>query len=1043
MKQFCKKTVLFTALFAMISLFTFAQTNITGVVKDDSGVPIPGASVIVKGTKNGTTTSPEGKFSLSVPANATLTVSYIGYSAQDVAVGNQTTLNISLKSASSNLDEVVVVAYGTQKKSSLTGAIATISPKQLKERPVTSVQNALQGVTPGLTILQRPGDVSANAAASTSVNIRGRSSLAGAGTPLYIIDGIPASGQEFGSLNSNDIMSMSVLKDASSAALYGSRAANGVILVTTKRGSGEKTTVELNANYGWQTPTRIAKYLGSVDYVNLYNEALTNAGLPKVFTDEQIQKYQSGNEPDLYPNTDWYKEVLKKSAPLSDINLNINSPGKITSSYLGVSYLTQESLVPDRSQQRFVAKLNTESKIVPDVLKVGTNFSYINASLERKGNIAWTELNRSLPTTVFRQSNGQWGSIDNGKASATLAGRNQARLIEEGSKGWDRNNYFQTAANATLTPLKGLSINGLVSLKFTDGNSWAFNNTLDPINDFLTGNPLTATQRLNNDMSEYFSKRRELLTQGTVDYERTFGKHFGKVTIGASQESNMLRASFVGRRNFVNNDLTTVVTGSSNGEDIISDAEAAATAAGGPAGIFGLANRSSAEEWAMRSVFGRFNYTFADKYLLELNTRIDYSSRFRADVRRAVFPSASAGWVVSKENFLSNVKWVDNLKLRASYGSLGNQDVVKIGNYFDLLNTGYQYSFEGTAQGGVWQSNGSFATTSWEKVYMANFGIDMTLFKGKLDITAEYYIKDTKDLLLSNTVQNTYYLTPPFTNSAATRNKGFELMVNHNNKIGNDFSYSLGGNVSLIKAEITKIGADNNDRFDGNFIQRVGESIGSFYGWEADGLFATDADVATHAFQSSNTKAGDIKYIDQNGDNKIDALDRKIIGNDVPFVNYGFNLSANYKGFDLNVITYGVAKVKTYMGQEASTPFFNGASAKEQMLNRWTVDNPDPNADFPRTLLTSNAGHNINQLSSFYLFSGSYFRIRGITLGYTIPQNVVKKIGLAKLRVYGAANNPFTIMGDKRLGDFDPESASGRGGYPGIKTYSIGLSAGF
>ncbi|WP_165501334.1 TonB-dependent receptor [Pedobacter psychrodurus] len=1014
--------------------------DVIGTILDEIGKGIPGASIKVKGKEQGTMSDEAGNFKLTgVADDATLVISYLGYQTKEVKAS--ATVKVTMVPQTNDLNEVVVVAYGTQKKSSLTGAIATITPKQLKERPVTSIQNALQGISPGLTILQRPGDVSASATGGTAVNIRGRSSLAGAGTPLYIIDGIPASSQEFATLNPNDISGMSVLKDASSAALYGSRAANGVIMVTTRRGGGEKATIEFNANYGWQSPTRIAKYLGSVDYTTLYNEALTNVGRSPMYTPAQIELYRNGSQPDLYPNTDWYKEVLRPSAPQADVNLNINAPGKITSSYLGLNYLTQESLIPNKDQDRFNAKLNTETKVIENILKVGTNISFINQAFDRLGNLAWTELNRSLPTTVFRQSNGQWGSVNNGTvASSSIPYRNQARMIAESSKGNNRNNLLQTAANATLTPLKGLSINGLVSLKFTNNNSTAFNNTMTPINNFLTGNPISlpAGVGTQNDLREYWVKRKELLVQGTADYERTFGKHYGKLTVGASQESNVLRSAFIGRRNFPNNDLSTIINGSGNGEDILSDNNNDDIIAG----VFGLANRTAAEEWSMRSMFGRFNYAFEDKYLLEVNARIDYSSRFREDVRRAFFPSFSAGWVVSKEDFMKNITWVDNLKLRGSYGSLGNQDVVAVGNYFNRLNAGFQYSFEGTAQDGIWQADGSWPTTTWEKVYMTNFGVDMTLFKGKLDITADYYIKDTKDLLLRNAALAFYPLNVPFTNSASTRNTGVELAINHNNRIGKDFTFSIGGNLSLIKSKITKIGDNNNDRFDGQFIQRVGESIGSFYGYIADGLFVSNAEVASHAFQDARTRAGDIKYRDINGDNVINAADRTVIGNDVPFVNYGFNLSAAYKGFDFNILTYGVAKVKTYLGQEASAPFFNGANAKVQLLNRWTKENPDPNADFPRTLLTADAGHNIDQLSSFYLFSGSYFRVRGITLGYTLPQNAVKKIGLSKLRIYGTTNNPFTIMADKRLGDYDPESASGRGGYPGIKTWSFGLSAG-
>jgi len=1014
--------------------------DVIGTILDEIGKGIPGASIKVKGKEQGTMSDEGGNFKLTgVADDAILIISYLGYQTKEVKAS--ATVKVTLVAQSNDLNEVVVVAYGTQKKSSLTGAIATITPKQLKERPVTSIQNALQGISPGLTILQRPGDVSASATGGTAVNIRGRSSLAGAGTPLYIIDGIPASSQEFATLNPNDISGMSVLKDASSAALYGSRAANGVIMVTTKRGGGEKATIEFNANYGWQSPTRIAKYLGSVDYTTLYNEALTNVGRSPMYTPAQIELYRNGSQPDLYPNTDWYKEVLRPSAPQADVNLNINAPGKITSSYLGLNYLTQESLIPNKDQDRFNAKLNTETKVIENILKIGTNISFINQAFDRLGNLSWTELNRSLPTTVFRQSNGQWGSVNNGTvASSSIPYRNQARMIAESSKGSNRNNLLQTAANATLTPLKGLSINGLVSLKFTNNNSTAFNNTMTPINNFLTGNAiaLPAGQGTQNDLREYWSKRKELLIQGTADYERTFGKHYGKLTVGASQESNVLRSAFLGRRNFPNNDLSTIINGSGNGEDILSDNNGDDIIGG----VFGLANRTAAEEWSMRSMFGRFNYAFNDKYLLEVNARIDYSSRFREDVRKAFFPSFSAGWVVSKEDFMKNINWVDNLKLRGSYGSLGNQDVVSVGNYFNRLNAGFQYSFEGTAQDGIWQADGSWPTTTWEKVYMTDFGVDMTLLKGKLDITADYYIKDTKDLLLQNAALKTYPLKVPFTNSASTRNTGVELAINHNNRIGKDFTFSIGGNLSLIKSKITKIGDNNNDRFDNQYIQRVGESLGSFYGYIADGLFVSNEEVASHPFQDARTRAGDIKYRDINGDNVINAADRTIIGNDVPFVNYGFNLSAAYKGFDFNILTYGVAKVKTYLGQEASAPFFNGANAKVQLLNRWTQENPDPNADFPRTLLTANAGHNIDQLSSFYLFSGSYFRVRGITLGYTLPQNAVKKIGLSKLRIYGTTNNPFTIMADKRLGDYDPESASGRGGYPGIKTWSFGLSAG-
>lgn len=1023
---------------------TKANINVTGKVVDEAGLAIPGATVKVKGTALGGITDVNGQFKIAnVDEKAILVISYLGYITQEVSAGSGNPLMIKLAVQASNLSEVVVVAYGTQKKSSLTGAIATISPKELKDRPVTSMQNALQGISPGLTVLQRPGDVSRTSDGTSSgsggVSIRGRSSLQGNGTPMYIVDGIPSTSVEFSALNPNDIASVSILKDASSAALYGSRAANGVIMVTTKRGGGDKTVVELNADYGFQKATFLPKYVGSVDYANLYNEARTNAGGKPLFTPAQIQAYQDGSQPDLYPNTNWYDQVLRKTAPQSNISLNVNSPGKTTSSYLGLNYLTQESLIPDKKQSRVGGKLNTESVIVPDILKFGTNLSFTSQNFDRQGDMSWVELNRSLPTSVFRQSNGEWGSMDNGVVNSQTAGRNQARSIQEGGWSWDRDNYLQTAANIVLTPLKGLSVTGLTSFKFTDGNSNTFKSTTAPINNFLTGAPIISTANTVNDMKEYYRKRREFLVQGTANYERTFGKHYGKITIGGSQESNVYRTAFVGRKNFPNNDMTTVGSGSSNAEDINSDDD-------------GQANRSGQTEWAMRSVFGRFNYTFNDKYLFEVNTRIDYSSRFRSDIRRAVFPSFSAGWNMSKEDFMKDISWISNLKLRGSYGSLGNQDVVPVGNYFGLINTGYQYSFEGSAQDGTWQGKIPNPLATWEKVYMTDFGVDMSLFHGKLDITADYYVKNTKDLLLRVSTLETIGVNTsttdarntglPLINAASTQNRGFEFGFTHNNKIGNDFSYSINGNFSIIKNKITKLG-DGRDNLSDPYIQRIGESIGSYYGLEADGLFADAADVKNHAFQSAATGPGDIKYKDLNGDGKIDALDRKVLGNDVPWFNYGFNISASYKGFDFSVLTYGVANVKTYLSQEAAFPFFNGANVKEQWLNRWTVDNPNPNADFPRILTSAAGGQNYTQTSSFWLFSGAYFRVRGITLGYTLPKQVTKKFGMSRLRIYGTTNNPFTIMADKRLADYDPESGSGRGGYPGIKTYSLGLNASF
>jgi len=1008
-----------------------SNIDVKGKVFDESGKPLPGAVIKVKGKGQAASTDAAGNFHLSnVEENAVLTISFIGYITKEVtATKDLGTIALELDNA--KLEEVVVVGYGTQKKTSLTGAVATITASQINDRPVTSMQNALQGVSPGLTVIQRPGDVSSVG----TITLRGRSNL-GSSVPMYIIDGVPATSTQFASLNPNDVESISVLKDAASASIYGSRAANGVLVVTTKRGQGGDGTpsIELNTNYGIQSPTRLPKYTNATDYATLYNEALTNAGKAPLYSAAQIQKFADGSDPDNYANTDWYKLALKKNPKQSNSTISISSAGKATNYYFSASYLNQESLVPNKDQNRYTVNLNADTRI-NSMLKIGTIISYYRQNFDtRGGELNWTSLNRLTPVLAARQSDGSWGTIAGGALSSTLAADNVLRRMAEAGKSYNRNNYLQTAATAVLTPVKGLSVNGLVSLKTTNTNSWAFTNTMDPLINFITKAPLTSTAVTINELKEKWGKVQNFLVQGYADYQYTAGDHFAKIMVGASQESNITRYAYLGRKNFPNNDMTTIVSGSSAAEDVsvLKDDDNNDI----------LGNSTSDLEWAMRSFFGRFNYSFKNRYLLEANLRMDYSSRFDPAYRKAVFPSFSAGWRISQEGFMKNISWINDLKLRGSWGSLGNQDAVPLGNYFSLLNLGYSYSFDGVPYDGVSQSFGVNQLATWEKVYMTNIGLDFSTLKGKLNVTADYYIKNSKDILIKPTGRSTYALTPPFENLGSVRNKGLELNLNYNDMIGNDFKYTIGVNLSKISNKITGLGGDNSRTHDTYYIDQLGASVGSFYGYQAEGLFKDAADVSSHAFQSAATGPGDIKYKDLNGDGKIDATDRTVIGNDVPFLNYGVSLSGSYKGFSLEILTYGVANVKTYFDSEAGSPFFNSAGIKEPFKNRWTKENPDPNAEFPR-LLRSQDGPQNTQISSFWLFSGSYFRVRGLTLGYTLPTLITHNLKAQSIRFFVTANNPFTYMADKRLADYDPESGSGRGGYPGVKTWSLGASIKF
>lgn len=1009
---------------------TKLQERVNGTVTSEEG-PVSGVTVYVKEDSSiATATDADGKYSINAESGQTLVFSTIGYEKAEYVVTGST-LNATLISSSESLDEVVVVAFGTQKKENLTGSVATITPKELQERPVTSLANALQGVTPGLTVLSRPGEVAKGNDAG--ITVRGRSNL-GTPAPMYIIDGIPASGAEFSALNPNDISSMSVLKDAASASLYGSRAANGVILITTKSGGGDKPAIGFSANYGWQNSTRLPDFANSLEYIELYNRADENAGKAPTFTEDIINKYRTGEDPDLYPNTDWYKEIVNQGAPQRDVSVNITAPGELADYYLGLNYFDRESLSPGRTQNRINIKLNTSSDVIKDILKVGTNLSFLKQDFDRQGlGLNWVEMGRALPMTVLRHSNGDWSSISNGSTNATIASNNQMRRITEGGEGTNKDNYLQLSGNASLTPFEGFSLDGLVSLKYHNGNSWSFDHTMDPVTDFLTGNPLASTAVTLNQMQEYWDKRQELLLQATANYEKNIEDHYGKVTVGVSQESNIFRQAYIGRKNFLNNDLETIINGSSNWQDISSDDT-------------GLANRTTAEEWAIRSFFGRFNYHYDNKYLFEANTRIDYSSRFAPEVRRAVFPSFSAGWNIDRENFMQNVHWLDALKLRGSWGVLGNQNAVAIGNYFNLISVSSLYSFDGNAVDGAQQTAAVNRGALWEKVYMSNVGLDATFLQGRLDLTVDYFEKNTKDILL----RPTYLATSGWdkaavANQGETRNRGVEARITYHGEIGNDFRYSVSGNLSKIKNTILDLGTGRTEMIDGLWINRVGGSVGDYYGYKSDGLFTSQEEIDNHPSQSSiagNSKVGDVKYVDVNGDGKLTPEDRTILGNDVPWFNYGFNISASYKNFDLDIITYGVGGVKTYFSEEAVHPFFNGGNIKRTWLDGWSEENNRADAAFPRITQIADAKQNYIQ-SDFWLFSGNYFRIRGITLGYNFEPDWIKNAKMSSLRVFASSNNPFTFMADKRLADYDPETGSGRASYPGVKTFSIGVTARF
>ncbi|MCZ4242596.1 SusC/RagA family TonB-linked outer membrane protein [Pedobacter punctiformis] len=1010
----------------MLSLSEENLSDITvkGKVTDKSGA-LPGASVYLKSNPGiGTTTDGAGNFVINVPDDGVLVIKSIGYKMRELPVNKQTVINVVMEEEDNNLTDVVVVGYGTQKKASLTSAINTVDKKLLTSRPVSSLTTALQGVVPGMAIKATPGDVGNDLG---TINIRGRGNLGGSDA-LYVVDGVIVSAADFARINPNDVENLSILKDASATAIYGARAGYGVILVTTKKGNNGKATINYNGYYGIQSPTVLPKWLGSYDYATLRNEAAANAGQAAVYSVSDMQKIQDHSDPDHFPDNDWYKLTLRETAPMMEHNLNVSGGNDATKYYIGGTYFKQNSLQKGKDLGRFSLRSNIDTKVT-DKFKVGTNLSFTRDNIDNpNGPLSFLDLNRLVPLMVNKQSNGNWGTINGNRVDGTLGAINTIRKMQEGGRNVNTQNRFLGTVNATYSPIKGLDITGLVSYNYVNIFTNDFLNTIDPLVNFNTGANISGTGVATNQLTQRWQTNARILTQGLVSYEKNIDKHYFKILGGTSYENYTTRFVNVIRKNFVNNSLNDIDGGSTDPLN---------TATTGRTG-----------QNAFESGFGRLNYAYDNKYLLEASVRFDGSSQFAPGHRWGNYPAVSGAWRISQEDFMKNVNWVNDLKIRASWGKSGN--VNNVGNYdfYDALKTGSTVILDESQQDGVYPAQLFNPLLSWEKITTTNFGLDATLFKG-LNIQLDVFNRLTQDILLQDPrvpieaglvydpgdLNNNEY---PSVNLGKVRNKGVELTLGYSGSV-RDFKYSIGGNISKTKNTIEDLGGAQSTPVTGYYQNQVGNSVGAFYMYQSDGLFSTNAEVASHAFQSNATKAGDIKYVDQNGDGKIDADDRKIVGNDVPYLIYGLNFSASYKNFDISVLGQGVNNVKVYLEQEASQAFFNSAGAKSYVLNRWTAANPDPNAVYPRVLTSANNTQNL-VLSDFWLFNADYFRIKNITLGYNLPDAWLKKIGFKALRIYASSNNPFTIRGDKRLKDFDPETPSARSSYPQLKTYSFGLN---
>ena len=982
-----------------------------GVVKDATGEPIIGASVSVKGTKNATVTDLDGNFTLSgVNKGTTIVISYIGFVNSEVK-WNGTSLNVTLAEDTQGLEEVVVVGYGTQKKVNLTGSVSSVDSKALESRPIQNVQSGLQGMMPGVTI---SGTNGAPGMDSGSINVRGVGTL-NSSSPYILIDGVESG--TMSSLDPNDIESISVLKDAASAAIYGSKAANGVILITTKRGKSGKPQVSYNGYVSVQNPTSLIDRLDSYEYAHMLNDALESEGKAKKFATEE--------EINALPNTDWY-DLAYKTGSLQHHNVSVNGATESVNYLASVGYLKQSGILPHAGREQVNGRTNLEMKI-NSRLTARLNLAYIkndytdpsSAYAGGGSDQIIRQLNLIAPWITARYDDGTWGTISDGSPIA-----------------WLDNDLKVYRRNTNFTGLFGIDYKIFDGLTAKLSASYVNNNqNYDYFQKFFVYNENKKTDP--NFHQEQVSKWERKTFEALLNYNKTFGQHTVGALAGWHAEAFDSKYWYTYRKNFPNNSVTDINAGD------VSTQQA----------------QGNTRELNMLSWFGRVNYDFAGRYLFEANLRADASSRFADGHRWGYFPSFSAGWRVSEEAFMEGTKsWLSNLKIRGSWGQLGNQEALS--DYYPAINTyniNAKYAFDGKVTSGYYQSSYKINTITWEKATTWGVGVDLGFLDNKITASVDYYNRLTDGILISVDAPYEFALGSYLDNVGKMRNQGVEMSLNYNDKFG-EVTVGAGLNVAYNKNKIESMPGKGYVGTGYNQRNAMGQEFNSYYVYKADGFFQTDAEAQEYMnkywpadgskgacpFGGGSFKAGDLRYADINGDGKIDAEnDRFYAGSSVPRWTFGLNLNAAWKGFDLSLFFNGQFKAYRYFDAYEVEGAFVGDSSHPATIWRdsWTYNKSNPK--MPRLFTNTNSPSSSRQvISTFWLKNVSYCRLKNLQLGYSLPKSALEFLHVNKVRVYYSCENLFTI--DDLDINVDPEATSQRlSSYPLLRTHSFGLSVTF
>lgn len=1009
--------------------------TVTGTVTDQEGGSLPGANVVVVGTTTGVQTDFDGNFEITVPDGGVLEISYVGFTPQRFTITQDQNLQVQLQEDLAALDEVVVVGFGTQKKLNLTGAVSTIRTEDLQNRPITSGSQALQGIQ-GVYINQVGGQPGQDGA---TIRIRGVGTLNTSdplanSNPLVLVNGI-----EFpiDDLNPNDIESITVLKDAASAAIYGSRAANGVVLVTTKKGS-EQSEIFYSGSVGVQEVLTLPRVLKDpIRWFELYSQAQRNFGTAEgalVFSQDFIEDFRQGlgTDPFIYPNNDWY-DIMFDTAFIQEHNLRFTGGSEKTSYAISLGLLDQDGVLRGTDANRYNINLNVNSEL-NKTISIGANLNYSYKT--------WDEPVVGIPEAmqmIFKAQSYHPTILEDGNYGMNwfdIPGhrrfRNPLALTDEGDTDIYNQKLFLNAFAELKLPF------GIVyktNLAFTSENErrkiFTPQITLfDPVTQEPTtiqagGNPFVTFQGQQRGVDQSDDEIRNWTVFNTLNWNKEFNDATElSFLLGTSYEKFTNSFFTASNEGFLSNDLFELNAGSTNQQ------------------VSGNTIESS-----LISYFGRANYVLKGKYLFEGNLRYDGSSRFAPGNQWGFFPSLSAGWRINEEDFLKDVDWLGQLKLRASWGQLGNE---RIGNFrfLDLISPGQDYFLGGNLTPGTAVTVDNDNEISWETTTITNLGLDATFLGGKLSTSLEYFIKETEDVLRPVGIPSQVgALGGPVRNIGTIENKGIEIALGYRNTHGN-FRYEVSGNLTYIDNNVVDLNGEvilDDFSSDGRGplnITQEGSPINQFLLFESDGLFQSQAEIDAHPFQGNDTRPGYIRYKDLNDDGVIDQNDRRAFGNTIPKYTYAFNINLGYKNFSLNTFWQGVEDVQTYNQHVSGVPFWFGTSLPIGWANdSWTPDNPD--ASFPLLVRYQDARSTLFRPSDYWLLDASYLRLKNVQLKYDFNKDVVEKLGMNSLSLFFNGQNLLTFT---PLKDFDPETeilGNDFFNYPSTKIYTFGLNVSF